>query len=379
MKPADLAEVQNIIRHLATAIANAGLYGLDHPQINRLCTLAQNGFTNLLQSRSRLVLMIVDGVILCDDFPLPTGLHAQKFARFMEQRRIHRMTVTASPTGEDLFNLVAFLLQKTPSAPPACTHLRFETLSDATAQTVNSPEKKTPADTDALRDIKTGSQNRLAEIFEDYSRKRTLKVTGLAEIVTGFIQTFNHEAPSLLTLMPLRAMDEYTFTHGLNVCLLNLAQAMNLGITGELLHDIGIAALLHDIGKLHIPMEILGKPGKLNDREWELMKRHPADGARRLLDCPGVTQLAVIAAFEHHLRYDLSGYPRVNSAWPQHLCSHITTISDVYDALRTKRPYKDARSAQQCAAILVEMAGRELHPQLAANFLYLIDQAASRE
>lgn len=374
MKHADLAELQNALRHLVTAAANAKLYSLDHPQIKRLCDAARRCLDNLLKGRSVLSLLIVEGEILFDDFPLPPALHTQKFARLIEQHRINRIIISPGLENEELGELIAFLVGPA-YHQPAFNHLRFETLANHDASQSNTPPHASqPVDTDTLQAIKTDSHGRLAEIFQDFSRQKTIKMTGLAEIVSGFINAFNRETPSLLALMPLRSMDEYTFTHGLNVCLLNLAQAMHLGIHGVLLHDIGIAALLHDIGKLYIPMEILDKPGKLDETEWDIMKEHPITGARRLLDCPGVPQLAVVTAFEHHLRYDLSGYPGVSGHWRQHLCSQMTTIADTYDALRTRRPYKSPKPAEQCAAILLESAGRDLHPQLTANFLYLLEQ-----
>lgn len=377
MKPAVLTELQNALRHLVTAVANAKLYSLDHPQINRLCEAARRCFDNLLKGRNALSLLIVEGEIVFDDFPLPAALHTQKFARLLEQHRINRIILSPGVQNDELGELVAFLMGDD-TAQPACGHLRFETLASHDTRQPNKPlHASLPVDTDRLQSVKAEGHGRLAEIFRNFNRQKTIKMTGLAEIVSGFINAFNRETPSLLALMPLRSMDEYTFTHGINVCLLNLAQAMHLGIRGVLLHDIGIAALLHDIGKLHIPMEILDKPGKLDEREWAIMKEHPIAGARRLLDCPGVPQLAIVTAFEHHLRYDLSGYPDVSDHWRQHLCSQMTTIADTYDALRTKRPYKQPKPAEQCAAILQESAGRDLHPQLTANFLCLLEQVTT--
>ena len=346
MKPATLAELQNALRHMVTAVANAKLYSLDHPQIKRLCEAARRCLDSLLKGHSMLSLLIVEGEILFDDFPLPPGLHSQKFARLMEQHRINRIIISQGVENDELGELIAFLVGAE-KAYPACSHLRFETLANHdNLQPIKPLQASLPDDVDALQAIKIDSHGRLAEIFQGFSRQKTIKMTGLAEIVSGFINAFHRETPSLLALMPLRSMDEYTFTHGLNVCLLNLAQAIHLGIQGVLLHDIGIAALLHDIGKLHIPIEILNKPGKLDEKEWAIMKQHPIKGARRLLDCPGVPQLAVVTAFEHHLRYDLSGYPAVSRQWRQHLCSQMTTIADIYDALRTKTPLSVAKTCR---------------------------------
>jgi len=213
---------------------------------------------------------------------------------------------------------------------------------------------------------------RLMEIYEAVKYRHKLKITGIFEIVSDFVDAFRQEGRSLLVLAALRETDTYTFTHSTNVCILNLAQAMALGIEGQLLNDIGVAGMLHDIGKLFIPEEILTKSGKLTQQEFELMQTHPARGARYLMESPGVPRLAIVNAFEHHLKYDLSGYPKVPPAWIQNICSQMTTISDFYDALRTKRPYRDALEQEVIRGYMLEILGSHLHPGLTRNFLRII-------
>jgi len=379
MRPENLSEMQTAIRHLVTAVANANLYSAEHQQIKRLCEASQGCFENLLREQGDLSLLMVEGALLFDNIPLPPGLHAQKLSQLMERHRINRLILAPGLEARELEELVGFWTQsgKSRQGLPECPHLRFETLAESEALPNQAMLDESSAyDAAGLGEVKKKGQDCLAEMFEDFGRKKTMHVAGLHEIVSSFIEAFSREVLSLLVLLPIRAMDEYTFTHGLNVCLLNLAQAMNLGIEGQLLHDIGLAALVHDLGKLHIPLEILAKPGKLDEREWIIMHQHPAQGAELLLDTPGVPQLAVITAFEHHLRYDLKGYPAVPAHWSQHLCSQMTTISDIYDALRTTRPYKAAKPAEICSEILREAAGSEIHPQLAVNFISLLDRAA---
>jgi putative nucleotidyltransferase with HDIG domain len=175
-----------------------------------------------------------------------------------------------------------------------------------------------------------------------------------------------------MILAALRNTDEYTFTHSTNVCILNLAQARALGIEGQQLQEIGIAAMLHDIGKMFIPEEILAKPEKLTVEEMELMKEHPVKGAKFLLKQQGVPHLAVVTAYEHHMRCDLGGYPTVTSGWQLNLCSHMTMISDFFDALRTRRPYREPMDLQSISGMMLDMMGTGFHPALARNFLCII-------
>jgi HD-GYP domain-containing protein (c-di-GMP phosphodiesterase class II) len=217
---------------------------------------------------------------------------------------------------------------------------------------------------------------RFEEIYEAVKQRQKLKITGILDIVSGFVDAFRQEGDSMLAMASLRNTDEYTFTHSTNVCILNIAQAMSLGIEGQLLHDIGIAAMLHDIGKLFIPEEIITKKDKLTPREFDIMRQHPELGAKHLLDSPGVPRLAVTAAYEHHLKFNLGGYPQVQAGWQPNLCSQMTMISDFFDALRTRRSYREPLEISQIAAMMQEIAGTELHPVLTQNFLRIISRLA---
>lgn len=150
------------------------------------------------------------------------------------------------------------------------------------------------------------------------------------------------------------------------------ATAMSLGFDGQILHDIGVAAMLHDVGKLMIPKEILDKPGNLDEQEWEFMRQHTVRGAEYLLNCPGVPRLAVMAAFEHHMKYDMSGYPKVPAGWQTCLCSQITMISDCFDAIRTKRVYQEAMDFEKAAGVMLKLAGTGLNHDLTLNFLRVL-------
>ena len=138
-------------------------------------------------------------------------------------------------------------------------------------------------------------------------------VDGLAEAVT-------QNRTALVALTAMRNYDNYTFTHMVNVSILTMGQARALGIEGRLLREFGLSALMHDIGKVRTPKEILNKPDKLTDQEFVIMRRHTVDGAEILRRTPEMPILAPVVAFEHHLRLDGTGYPvgrapRGRSTW----------------------------------------------------------------
>jgi putative nucleotidyltransferase with HDIG domain len=172
--------------------------------------------------------------------------------------------------------------------------------------------------------------------------------------------------------MELQAHDDYTVTHSLNVCILVVAQATYLGLSESPLREVGLAALLHDIGKETIPSQILNKPSQLEKGEFEKVRAHPLTGAKllRKIDCG--TEIPMIVAFEHHVKYDRSGYPKIRSSGPLHIASHMTQIADVYDALRSFRPYMPSIELSKTLSIMKEGRGTEFEPRQFDNFLKAI-------
>ena len=137
-----------------------------------------------------------------------------------------------------------------------------------------------------------------------------------------------------------------------------------LGIEGDLLYKMGIACLLHDIGKMFIPDEILNKPGRLTPEEWQIMEHHTTYGARFLLSVPNLPPLAPLVAYEHHMNLEGTGYPRPRRPYQINLISFIVTIADFYDALSTDRPYKRAISPRKVVEIMQKMDGQKIFETL---------------
>jgi putative nucleotidyltransferase with HDIG domain len=158
----------------------------------------------------------------------------------------------------------------------------------------------------------------------------------------------------------------------INVSILTMAQARGLGIDGALLREFGVAGLMHDIGKVRTPQEILTKPDRLDEGELVIMRRHVLDGAEILRQTPDITPLAPIVAFEHHLRADGSGYPVGVQRSTQNLATMLTAISDVYDAMRSRRHYQRSHSSERVLAVLQRNEGKEFDPNLVRRFVQLM-------
>ncbi len=356
------------VRQLSTAISTASLYDANHQQVVRLCSSARAYLGEALSEESGLSLMRVDDQLAVDGEPLVESLYTDRFAKTLKTRGVGHIKFLRDVTAQELQCLVKSLAARD-EVIRSTDHLRLGQVEvryrdrSVGSGFLNSEVSR------ALDDVSSEELARIMEVYEAVSLKRSLKVVGLSEIVAEFVDIFASCADPLLSLVPLRRMDEYTFTHSLNVCLLNLAQATALGIEGPLLHDIGLSAMLHDVGKLFVPEEILNKPARLEGDEWEMLKKHPIKGAEYLVKTPGVPRMAVINAYEHHMRFDQRGYPTVKRDWQQNLCSQMTAISDVFDSLRTNRPYRKPMDVNEVLANISRLGGTQLHPLLVKNFL----------
>ena len=196
-----------------------------------------------------------------------------------------------------------------------------------------------------------------------------------AEAVVRSLAVAMHSGRQVMVpLLQLKDFDQYTTTHSMNVAVLSMALAEFLGLAPTDVRTFGIAGLLHDIGKVKIPLEVLTKPGKLTDEERALMNEHPVAGARMLLDAEEDLDLAVVVAYEHHIMIDGGGYPVLHYARDCHHASKLVHVCDVYDALRTRRPYREAWSFEKTLGYLQERSGLEFDAALCDGFVRMMRQ-----
>ena len=173
-------------------------------------------------------------------------------------------------------------------------------------------------------------------------------------VVRSLTVAIHGDQQMMLPLLQLRQFDEYTTTHSLNVSVLSMGLAEWLGLGGRDVRVVGVAGLLHDLGKVTIPKEILTKPGGLDDREREIMNKHPTEGARMILASDQQLDLAAAVAYEHHIMIDGGGYPSLRYPRDCHFASKLVHVCDVYDALRTRRPYRASWPAKKVLAYIEE-------------------------
>lgn len=155
----------------------------------------------------------------------------------------------------------------------------------------------------------------------------------------------------------LKVSDEYTFKHSVDVAMISMIIGKRHGLSRDEIREIGVAGLLHDMGKSKIPTEILNKPGKLTDEEFALMKRHPYDGYQILKDRGGFSNAVLAGVLQHHEKINAGGYPMGLPKDQIHLFGRLIAVADIFDALVTKRPYKDAFPMREAVEMIMSMTG----------------------
>lgn len=227
---------------------------------------------------------------------------------------------------------------------------------------------------DALEFSGLGAElDAIGYVHSEIALGNSVPMAEVEAIVHGLALTIRREQDVLLPLLDLRTFDEYTTTHSCNVSMLALGLSEALGLSDADARAIGTAALLHDIGKMRLPQELLTKPGKLTDAERRLIESHPVEGARILSERGPGNGLAATVAYEHHIWCNgQGGYPALEFARTTHYASRIVHVCDIYDALCSRRPYRDAWPRDKALALIESLAGVELDPAITTAFLAMV-------
>jgi putative nucleotidyltransferase with HDIG domain len=369
----DPRKADDLVRRLAAALRGAELYSPAHPLVQRGLDSLGVAVTDALQNASGMVIGFIGDEVVVDAIRLPKGTASLAgFARDLRAREVEKITITRGVTREQIRDFVAALGDRKSPIPLAdrlvARGVRHITLGRIAVEDAGEGETGIAA---ARRVY--GAAVETAETLWNAAKAGDQPDPGAArKIIDGLARLVSQDRTSLMALTALKKYDNYTFTHMVNVSALAMAQARALNIDGPLLREFGFAALMHDIGKVNTPLEVLNKPGKLTGDEFDVMKRHVVDGAHILRRTPEMPALAPIVAFEHHLKQDLSGYPEKIGSRKLNLCTMIVSIADVFDALRSNRPYRQGLATARIRTIMDEQDNPAFSKPLLKRFVNLM-------
>ncbi len=340
---------------IQAAMLARSLYPAEHPRIRNCEQRAHRMLSELLTARAELSVFAVEDRVVTDDSILSASASlSESIFKRLKRRGVDRLTFLA---GLEELELQCFLdaLGTEDGVVPirATEHLAIGYIrkrTEVTDEDAQVLDALPPAGADNL-------SGAFEEVWNDFGKNRRFDSDKASDIVREISRALRDNVGAVLPVVQLKTFDEYTFVHTINVAILSTALCEAVGFTGPDAHDLSLAALLHDVGKQIIPTTLLNKTGRFTDEEFRLVQLHPVEGARMLLGAPGVPEIAPIVAFEHHIRADGSGYPRVPRHWRLNLASRIVQVADVFDALRTHRPYRPALPLLEIVALMKKDVG----------------------
>jgi putative nucleotidyltransferase with HDIG domain len=367
---------------LGQALAAHGLYDERHPMRARAVDAVVTQLQRLLDDRGVVQLSLLDGDVLLGR-EIVRELRGWDWARRLSRAGVQRIEVAGSVTPDDVARFVQELAMRLGGSSSAdlttglevpgsirwgALGVRSDSLADPMPE---SRDDDVPVDLQAESDA-------IAWLHEEVGRTGRLPLAEAAAVVRSLSLAMHRQRELVVPLLELRRFDQYTTSHALNVSVLAIALAEALGADGVTVRAYGVAGLLHDLGKVRVPREVLLKPGALTAEELEIIRRHPADGARLILSRETRLDVAAAVAYEHHLLIDGGGYP---ARWQNRRChpaSALVHVCDVYDALRTTRPYRDPWDSERALRYIEEHAGTQFDPDVVTAFSAMMRRVTPR-
>ena len=362
---------EELLRRFAAALRAVQLYAPGHPLVARSITAFGDTLALIHTTSPSIAIGIVGDDLVVGDIPVPRA--AESMGRLMRQLQDagnERVVIDRGVAHPELAQLAQSLggreAKEETRTLGRLKHIRVGRLQ------VEERVDAGVGDVATFRRLYDDAVSVAGTLWDSAKSEGMPDADAGRGIVDSLAQAVAQNRTALLALTALKQYDNYTFTHMVNVSILTMGQARGLGIDGSLLREFGLSALMHDIGKVRTPAEILTKPEKLTDEEFTILKRHTVEGAEILRRTPEMPTLAPVVAFEHHLRADGTGYPAGVARPHLNLGTTLCGIADVYDAMRSQRVYQEAFPTDRILAVLQRNDGAQFDQHLVRRFAQLV-------
>ncbi|MBN1881409.1 MAG: HD domain-containing protein [Deltaproteobacteria bacterium] len=336
---------------LNAAISSLKLYSPNHPSVSKSLDDLFSIIQALIDDKDRIVIAVTRNIPILDGIPVyESDVAIQSFVKMMQQRGIELIIIKSKLKQEELVPFLNILRgdKQTLTSENLTLLLEQNRVKNILIKDVNFNQRAKEAYFDAIGSI--------SRVLDDVQHDNVVNIFESKRSVKGMINSILVDKNILLSLSMIKNFDDYLFSHSVNVCILSISLAEELNYGEDELTDIGMAGLLHDIGKIKTSLEVLQKPGKLNEEEWELMRQHPQLGADLLKEQEGLSEKTIRIVLEHHMRPNGKGYPQYDPGREPLTQSQIVAIADTYDAATTIRPYQEPLSCTGAIKLMRQMS-----------------------
>lgn len=362
---------------LGQVMATMALYDRGHPARERALDDSFQELSDILTTMPKLRFSFISGDVVFERRVL-RELKEWDWASRLAAMGIERLEVDNTVTRDDYEQFLRDTFQRSRGEAMdtaevrhlRATGIRYGTLALDTGEPLETTQATLATATIAysLRD----DVDAIQWMHKHVQETGELPLLEAETVVRSLAIAMHSQSEIIVPLLQLKEFDQYTTTHSTNVSVLAMALGEHLGFGGRELRVLGVSGLLHDLGKVKIPREILIKPGGFTDEEFAIMKAHPKEGAKLILERDVRLEVPAVVAYEHHIMLNGGGYPAFHFARDTHYASRLVHVCDVYDALCTNRPYRDAWTSAKALDYLQERSGTDFDPVFSLPFIELM-------
>lgn len=363
------------LKYISGGLKVRTLYPAGHPAIMQQVERSYILISDVLREHKSLMLAMVDDVFIIQDEPnYEASEYLGDFLRMFKEKKVERVTFHEGLEKSEMDSFYEILAAPIGEIRATAGGLQEVFDSRGLIHIVLERLEKEKRDIDMLaRKIYSDALDVMEHVITEVRLGNLPKVDKAQEVISEMVGVVLEDKNAILGLTMIKGYDNYLFNHSVNVSILSVALGEALGLPESTLNDLGIGALLHDIGKINTPEEIVTKPGKLDETEWEVMQKHPLLGHEILNSMKDIHKISADIAYEHHLHYDKSdGYPFDAIGRETNPCSQIVTVADIYDAITTLRPYKDVIDPTEGISIMKRLIGKTLNPEYFKSFVTML-------
>jgi len=371
-------QIESAFRSIVSAMQIAQLYTTAHPRFSKFLDKAYDELQAILKSQSELVFGIVNGELAYGKeifFDLSKNLSLAIMR--LQQKGVERISFYRGLEKKELAKFIEYLAAPKDEIKKEIEEfLIFSGVKNISAGRIKSDgasNKSASEDKDSRSNLYEASSQNVSRTLQDVLSDEGVDYLNLRFTLSTVMENLITNFEEFIKLTTIKRYNLGTFTHSLNVSILSMFFSSKLHFVKDDVLEIGIAALFHDLGKLHISNKIINKPGRLTDEEFAKMQSHTIIGAEVLLkhvNTLGI--LPVVVSYFHHLRFGSSGYPKLTFFKEPHVASMIVAICDVYDALYQKRNYKNNFSPDLIYDIMLKEREKVFDPKLLDKFFSMM-------
>ena len=371
-----LVKIEVAFKDLLTCLQTAKMYGIVHPMFQKSLDKAYAAFEDVLAQRQEMIIGIVGDELAWEkEIFFDLGKLLRPAILYLKERNIERLAFYRGLSKDELGKFVGIINgpKEDFKADPQMllTPIGVKNISIGKLK-VDDRKNDCFSAGDQL-ELYNSSLDRVKQVLSSVLNLESIDHHGLKFSLNSIVDSLSVQHYELLNLATVKKYDVEIYVHMLNVSIFAMYFSSRLGFEKNDTLDIGVAALFHDIGKLYISRKTLHKPDQLSEQEFNRIKSHTVLGAEymfKYVETLGI--LPVVVSFEHHLKYDMSGYPRLPLLKKQHLISAIVSICDVYDALSQRRGYKQDYSPDVVYNIMIKGKGTAFDPELLDKFFKIM-------